>query len=1304
MFPKKLLFIILIFSVLLLSFSNKIFALPNSTTIEIYQDLSKPLINSSPNSLLIENNEVIILNNNLKRLKLFNLSDSDGDVFITLVSGSNKLLVYKNGKKVNLISLNDINLSSLIANLQNSFNDGEITNLQISGFALSPKRVLKNYLDLPENDIDKHLKEKIVTGDNLKLYYSGSNIDNKGNSADPTDMISTWADLSGNKNNATLTNFTLAPSPTTSSGQVVTSGWDGNNVYSNPSKLTFDGVNDYVQPGDSSPFNFTATTPFTIEFWAYIHKSEDPFQTKSILSKINSYTLPGYQVLLQGTNLWVHLGQIFGGNQLFGDGIWTFLTAPLNRWVHIVITYNGSSQANGLQIYFNGGSQTYRKAQDNLPNTAQFNNGIFRLGASGLGNSSFKGSLGDVRIYNKALSQAEALQNYQSEQSKYFQAPKIVTLSPAKRFTTNVQTDLAITFDQSISKGTGNIRIIKANTTTTVETIEVTSDRVTISDKTATINPVNNLLADTTYYIEIDQNAFQSNGISFPGISDTLTWNFLTEKDSTRPIITALNPENGSQTVPVASDLVVTFDKTVYPGSGGINIFNIDDDPAVFVETISVQSTFVTGAGTNMITINPSNFSSNSSYLVAFDSPAFQNSAGTNYKPIDEWIFLTVDTTPISVTSFSPSNDATNVSANTNLQINFNKPVTANAGNITIKKASDNSLVETISVNSEAVTVSGTNTATIITINPTTDLASDTEYYVNVDANTFNDTAGNNFTGIADKFTWNFKTADIAAPVINNLSPSNRATKVNVNSDLIVVFNEPVQTNTGNITITKLTRDVIPPVETINVTGNLVKGSGTNTIAINPAMDLEEDVRYFINIDSTAFTDLSGNAFSGISTRGTWSFTTVDVTAPTITNLSPSDNATKINANSNLVITFNEIAYPQAGGKKINIFKSANNKTPIESIDVTNNAVTGIGSNIITINPSIDFSENTDYFITIAQGAFADFSGNTFAGIVNNTTWNFKTADITEPAIVGLFPLKNAVDVNIGTNLIITFSEPVTANAGNITIKNTAGDLVLETVDVTSNAITGKGTNIIAVALPVNFANGTNYYVNIDPGTFVDLEGNGFIGITDNNTWNFKTVVPKNIEGGNIGGSEISGCLFTKCGQLCCINGCCPKNQGTCIDFADCLTSSSGSSNISSSSSGGFSPFSSSSSSSGGFIFPFPFDEELEEDPSSLLISPITITGPEIIKPGKKKIALTISHPNVENEIKCSVIPIGLVKILTNPENFSFTPGADTVDVKLKINKKAFKKVKKDSSKKIVQIKVLCDDGEKTLNIELAPK
>lgn len=122
------------------------------------------------------------------------------------------------------------------------------------------------------------------------------------------------------------------------------------------------------------------------------------------------------------------------------------------------------------------------------------------------------------------------------------------------------------------------------------------------------------------------------------------------------------------------------------------------------------------------------------------------------------------DITPPLISTFTPLDNAINISINTNLQIVFNEPIVKGTGNILIKKISDNSIVQTIDVNTSAVTVAGSNAT--ITINP---LLTSTDYYVEISAGTFTDIALNNFLGIAGNSTWNFTTAAApAAGIINN--------------------------------------------------------------------------------------------------------------------------------------------------------------------------------------------------------------------------------------------------------------------------------------------------------------------------------------------------------------------------------------------------------------------------------------------------------------------------------------------------------------------------------------------------------
>jgi photosystem II stability/assembly factor-like uncharacterized protein len=117
------------------------------------------------------------------------------------------------------------------------------------------------------------------------------------------------------------------------------------------------------------------------------------------------------------------------------------------------------------------------------------------------------------------------------------------------------------------------------------------------------------------------------------------------------------------------------------------------------------------------------------------------------------------DSTSPSISSLSPEDDATNVAVNTDLVISFDEDVATSTGNITIKKSSDDSTIETIDVGSSQISVSGNE----MTLNLSSALLNGSTFYVQIDAGAIEDLAGNPFSGIADATTWNFTT--IAAPV-----------------------------------------------------------------------------------------------------------------------------------------------------------------------------------------------------------------------------------------------------------------------------------------------------------------------------------------------------------------------------------------------------------------------------------------------------------------------------------------------------------------------------------------------------------
>jgi hypothetical protein len=166
--------------------------------------------------------------------------------------------------------------------------------------------------------------------------------------------------------------------------------------YASTSSFSFDGVNDYFDLGNNN-FGIDYNTTFSISAWV----NPAATGTLEIFSKrlgVNPYT--GYELRLQLSN------QI---TLIIDDGanfISTLTTSGIGTgsWKHIVATYDGTGNKNGINIYVDGGIVASTDTGTTITSTIS-NSAPAQIGARS-GALFFNGKMDEVSIWDSALSSA----------------------------------------------------------------------------------------------------------------------------------------------------------------------------------------------------------------------------------------------------------------------------------------------------------------------------------------------------------------------------------------------------------------------------------------------------------------------------------------------------------------------------------------------------------------------------------------------------------------------------------------------------------------------------------------------------------------------------------------------------------------------------------------------------------------------------------------------------------------------------------------------------------------------------------
>src|ERR671927_345143 len=254
------------------------------------------------------------------------------------------------------------------------------------------------------------------------------------------------------------------------------------------------------------------------------------------------------------------------------------------------------------------------------------------------------------------------------------QAPTVVTngTTPANGAThVAVNTNITIKFSESVTFSTSSF---------TVECPTGTAKSFTVSGSgtdTATLDPTADLPEGTTCAVKVIANQISDVDTLDPPDNMAADYNFSFTTDSA-PTVSSTSPANSATGVNASNNITVTFSE---PVNASASSFTLECPSG------SAQAFSVSGSGTSTITLDPTadlpgattcTVTVLASGITDVDTGDPPDNLAANY------IFsFTTDAAP-AATGSSPTDGATDVAANTNIQVFFNEPVTVDSSSFTI--------------------------------------------------------------------------------------------------------------------------------------------------------------------------------------------------------------------------------------------------------------------------------------------------------------------------------------------------------------------------------------------------------------------------------------------------------------------------------------------------------------------------------------------------------------------------------------------------------------------------------------------
>jgi methionine-rich copper-binding protein CopC len=442
------------------------------------------------------------------------------------------------------------------------------------------------------------------------------------------------------------------------------------------------------------------------------------------------------------------------------------------------------------------------------------------------------------------------------------------------------------------------------------------------------------------------------------------------------------------------------------------------------------------------------------------------------------------DTTPPTVVSHTPADDAVNVDVNNPITITFSEEVDLPASATYGPNWAD-AWIEQASTHAYS--------SKVLTITPNLPFPYSTSILV-TSPPTVKDQAGNLLPSSSFRFTTE-AAPDTTAPIETSKTPADGALNIGVDSSVSITFSEKLDPATA---VKANIYQFQPTSASSPIDFSLSYDDDSNTIMLTPADSLEYSTEYKVYF-TDGITDLAGNKI--VNTN--WKFTTEaapDSINPNIVSITPSTGSnTAINkgedvlVDSSFSVVFDEdVIVPSTAFLFFNEDDVSTNIPHTVSYDSSTYTA--------TITPSSNLAHGKKHYLTLSNPIF-DTAGNS-TGIPGWLPYEFLTdvaPDTTAPIETSKTPASGATNVSVNTPVTITFSEkldPTTAVKANVYQFQPTSDSA--PIDFSLSYDDNSNTIVLTPADSLEYS--TEYKVYFTDG-ITDLAGNKIV----NTNWKFTT-------------------------------------------------------------------------------------------------------------------------------------------------------------------------------------------------------